>query len=142
LVSNENWLPNGNKYIDDVFYSVDSVAIFKPGNNVLHQHVLTALKDAKIDVNNVTGSIVVGFVVMEDGTIDGIRLLKGLGPKINEVVYQSIYTLPLRGNWNPAQLNGKTVRYFQVFPVNFKTEYNQLLYSKILHDYMEWDRKW
>lgn len=142
LVSNENWLPSGAKYIDNVFYSVDSVAIFKPGNKVLHQHVLEALKNAKIDVNNVNGSIVVGFVVMENGTIDGIRLLKGLGPKINNVVYQSIYTLPLRGNWTPAQLNGNTVKYFQVFPVNFKTEYNQLMYSKILHDYMEWDRKW
>lgn len=142
LVSNENWLPNGNKYIDNIFYSADTAAIFNPGNKVLHQHVLDALKEAKIDVNNISGSIVMGFVVMENGTIDGIKILKGLGPKINNVVYQSIYTLPLKGNWTPAKLNGRTVRYFQVFPVNFKTEYNQLMYSKILHDYMEWDRKW
>lgn len=142
LISNENWLPDGNKYIDNVFFSVDSAAIFIPGDKVLHQHVLDALKEAKIDINNTVGSIVVGFVVMENGTIDGIRILKGLDQKINDVIYQSIYNLPLIGNWIPAQLNGKTVRYFQVFPVNFKTEYNQLIYSKILHDYMEWDRKW
>lgn len=142
LVSNENWLPDGNKYIDNVFYSVDSAAIFIPGDKVLHQHVLEALKEAKIDLNNTIGSIVVGFVVMENGTIDGIRILKGMDQRINKVIYQSIYTLPLIGNWIPAQLNGKTVRYFQVFPVNFKAEYNQLIYSKILHDYMEWDRKW
>jgi hypothetical protein len=142
LVSNENWLPDGNKYIDNIFYSVDSVAIFIPGDKVLHQHVLEAIKEAKIDLNKTAGSIVVGFVVMENGTIDGIRILKGLDQKINKVIYQSIYTLPLKGNWIPAQLNGKTVRYFQVFPVNFKAEYNQLIYSKILHDYMEWDRKW
>lgn len=142
LVSNKNWLPDGNKYIDNVFYSVDSVAIFIPGDKVLHQHVLDALKEEKIDLNNTIGSIVVGFVVLENGTIDGIRILKGLDQKVNKVIYQSINTLPLLGNWIPAQLNGKTVRYFQVFPVNFKAEYNQLIYSKILHDYMEWDRKW
>lgn len=142
LVSNKNWLPDGNKYIDNVFYSVDSVAIFIPGDKVLHQHVLNALNEEKIDLHNTIGSIVVGFVVLENGTIDGIRILKGLDQKVNKVIYQSINTLPLLGNWIPARLNGKTVRYFQVFPVNFKAEYNQLIYSKILHDYMEWDRKW
>lgn len=142
LVSNENWLPNGNKYIDNVFYSVDSAAIFIAGDKVLHQHVLEALKEAKLDNNNTVGSIVVGFVVMENGTIDGIRILKGLDQKINNVIYQSIYTLPLIGSWIPARLKGNTVRYFQIFPVNFKEESNQLIYSKILHDYIEWDRKW
>lgn len=142
LLSNENWLADGQKYIDNIFYSVDSVATFNPGEKVLHQHVLAALKDAKIDANNLQGSVVIGFVVMENGKIDGIRVLKGLGPKVNNVVYQSIFTLPLKGNWTPARLNGQAVRYFQVFPVNFKSDYRSITYSKVLHDYMEWDRKW
>ena len=142
LVSNENWLANGEKYIDNVFYSVDVPANFNPGEKVFHQHVLTALKDAEIDINNIAGTLIVGFVVMENGTIDGIRIIKGLGPKINNVIYNSIYTLPLKGDWTPATLNAQTVRYFQVFPVNFKPEQVTQTYSKVLHDYMEWDRKW
>ena len=39
LVSNENWLENGDKYIDNVFYSVDTEPTFNSGMTVLHQHI-------------------------------------------------------------------------------------------------------
>jgi len=142
LVSNENWLENGEEYVAKIFYSVDTATIFNTGESVLYQHVLNALKEADIDIVNITGTLVIGFVVMENGKIDGIRILKGLGPHINNVVYNSIYTLPLKGNWTPAMLNAQTVRYFQVFPINFKPDPATQTYSKVLHNYMEWDRKW
>jgi len=117
LVSNENWNENGEKYIDNIFYSVDSYPTFNPGIEIMHKHILKGFKDAGIDIASISGSIIIGFVVMENGTLDGIKVIKGLGPSINNVAYESFITLP--GSWTPAKLNEKTVRYFQIFPINF-----------------------
>ncbi|MDP2336389.1 MAG: hypothetical protein Q8N05_08065 [Bacteroidota bacterium] len=62
-------------------------------------------------------TLIVGFVVMENGKIEGIKILKGLGPNINSMVFESFLTL--LGEWKPVKLNNQNVRYFQVFPINF-----------------------
>ncbi|HEX7584825.1 MAG TPA: energy transducer TonB [Prolixibacteraceae bacterium] len=117
LVSNQNWTENGEKYIDNIFYSVDVEPGFIPGMKVLHQHILKSFKDAGIDISSISGSLIVGFVVTENGRIDGIRIMKGLGPNINNVAVESF--INLMGEWSPAKLDNQNVRYFQVFPINF-----------------------
>lgn len=117
LVSNENWNVDGSKYLDNIFYSADTYPSFKPGNTVLHEHIIKAFKDAGIDASTISGTIKIGFVVMENGSIQGIKVIKGLGPIINGVAMDSFTTL--LGTWTPAKLNNNTVRYFQVFPINF-----------------------
>lgn len=134
LVSNENWLENGNKYVDNVFYSVDSEPTFNSGINVLHQHITTSFKEAGVDVSTTLGSMIVGFVVTENGTIDGIRIIKGLGTEINDVMCNAFFTLALKGNWTPAKLNNKPVRYFQEFPINFKPDPNKENVAKVRHE--------
>lgn len=117
LVSNQNWSEDGEKYIDNIFYSVDTDPGFQPGIKVLHQHLLKSFKDAGIDMSSINGSLIIGFVVTEKGQIDGFRILKGLGPNINNVAVESF--ISLAGEWTPAKLNNQNVRYFQVFPINF-----------------------
>jgi len=117
LVSNQNWTEDGEKYIDNIFYSVDTEPGFVPGMGVLHKHILKSFKDAGIDISSISGSIIVGFVVTEKGHIDGLRILKGLGPSINNVAVESF--INLMGEWTPAKLNNQPVRYFQIFPINF-----------------------
>lgn len=117
LVSNKNWSENGDEYIDNVFYSVDINPSFSRGPKVLQDHILKRYKEAGIDITTISGSIIVGFVVMENGTIDGIKIMKGLGPTINDITRESFNTL--LGPWTPAKLNNQKVRYFQVFPINF-----------------------
>ena len=129
LVSNENWSENGDKYIDNIFYSVDKDPTFSPGKKVLQDQILKAYKDAGIDISVINGSMIIGFVVMEDGTIDGIKLIKGLGPTINSVTLESFSNL--KGTWTPAKLNNHTVRYFQVFPINFINKETHFNYAEI-----------
>lgn len=117
LVSNQNWYENGEKYIDNIFYSVDVEPSFVPGMKVMHQHILKSFKDAGIDISSISGSLIVGFVITENGRIDGLKIMKGLGPNINNVAVESF--INLMGEWIPAKLNNQNVRYFQVFPINF-----------------------
>lgn len=131
LISNENWLENGDKYIDSVFYSVDEEPTLFGGSAWIHQHVRKAFADTRLDFSSVSGNILLGFVVMETGEIAGIRVIKGLSDQLNNIAVHAIKTL--NGKWQPARLNGKVVRYFQLFPINF-------ISAQDLHfDYMEFD---
>lgn len=129
LVSNENWNEEGNKYIDNIFYSTDTYPTYSGGNEALHAHILECYKKSNLDISSVSGTLKVGFVVMENGTIDGIKILNGLGPKINETACNAFKTL--QGKWTPAKLNNQTVRYFQVFPINFIYKENRFDYAEI-----------
>jgi len=69
LVSNKNWLANGEEYYDNLFYSVDNEPFYLPGNNKLHSHILKTFNENNVDYSTTTGGIVVGFVVFEAGNI-------------------------------------------------------------------------
>jgi hypothetical protein len=117
LISNRNWKENGEKYIDDIFLSVEEEPLFKPGTISLHDHVMNTFKNSLIDFTQVEGRMIVGFVVMETGDIDGIRIEQGLIPELNELAIKAFSSLT--GEWQPARLNGENVRYYQLFPINF-----------------------
>ena len=122
LISNRNWLENGEEYISNVFYSVDQLPGFTPGMGVLHNYILKYFKNSGVDFTGFDGKMVIGFVVMENGGIDGIRIEEGIGTRINTIAMKAFAGLP--PNWQPAKLDGETVRYYQLFPINF-----------IYHDY-------
>jgi hypothetical protein len=128
LISNKNWLVTGEKEVDNIFYSVDSVPLFMPGIEVLNQHIVNAFKKAGISGDDVNGKIVVGFVVKTDGTISGIRMIKGITGIVDAVAKDAFKTLG--GKWKPAQLNGHDVNYLQPFPINF-------IYDRYDFDYLQ-----
>ena len=117
LISNENWNIEGDKYIDNLFYSVDTYPAYIPGTKVLNQEIINAFKDAGIDISSISGSLIIGFVVMEDGKMEGLKIVKGIINSVNSVAFNTFANL--QGKWTPAKLNNKAVRYFQVFPINF-----------------------
>jgi hypothetical protein len=132
LISNQNWLEDGEKYIDSLFYSVDEEPMLLGGNLKIHQHVLQAFKDTGLDFSSVSGNLLLGFVVMETGEITGIRVLKSISSQINGIAVSALQTLD--GIWKPAKLDGKPVRYFQLFPINF-------IRKEATFDYMEFSGK-
>ena len=128
LISNENWKENGEKYIDNIFYSVEREPRFLRGTKALHNHVLKTFRESKVDLSQMEGRLVVGFVVMENGDIKGLRIENGLGLEMNNLALMAFHTL--KGEWQPARLNGENVRYYQLFPINF-------IYREFDFDYLE-----
>ncbi len=128
LVSNQNWRENGERYIDNIFYSVEREPRFLRGTQALHEHVLKTFRESKVDLSQIEGRLLVGFVVKEDGNIEGIRIEKGLGLELNNLALTAFHTL--KGEWQPARLNGENVRFYQLFPINF-------IYRKFDFDYLE-----
>ncbi len=117
LIYNQNWLENGDRYIDSIFYSVHEEPTLSGGNFILHQHMRKALTASGLDFSAVSGNLLLGFVVMETGEIAGVRVIQGLGQQINGVAVKALQTLD--GKWKPARLSGRNVRYFQLLPINF-----------------------
>lgn len=136
LVSNQNWNPDGQKYIDNIFYSVDVYPTFKPGAEVINKSLMSAFKNAGIDISSISGSLVIGFVVTTDGKIEGVKVLKGLGPTINNVAGETF--IDLEGDWTPAKLDGKSVPFFQVFPINFIYKTQSLEFAELRGTTLHW----
>ena len=117
LVSNQNWLPSGEKYIDNIFYSADREPLYSLGMGQMHRHFRQAFIQSGLDISHLTGRIIVGFVVMETGEIAGPRIVSGMTSGLNAIALEAAGTL--MGKWQPAQLDGKEIRYFQTFPIQF-----------------------
>lgn len=118
LLSNQNWLRNGDKYIDTIFYSADQVPEFKNGPAFFHNYLLKQLYDSEIDLSQIQDVVELGWVVMENGEIEGIVTLSGRSRQLNEFLVNTLAGMP--GEWQPAMLDGEPVRYFISIPLNFE----------------------
>ena len=116
LTSNENWLQNGEKYIDNIFYSTDVPPLYDLDKSDLHNHISSEFSKQKLI--DISGTILVGFVIMENGDLTGARIVQGITPDLDEVAVNAIESFP--GKWRPAQLNNTNVRYYCTMPINFK----------------------
>lgn len=118
LISNQNWLSNGDRYIDSIFYSADREPEYKMGPRFFHSFILQNLYNSDIDLTQISDVVEVAWVIMEDGSMDGVVALKGRSLQLNQFLVNIIADLP--GDWQPAMLNGKPVRYQVSVPLNFE----------------------
>jgi hypothetical protein len=116
LISNENWLQNGEKYIDNVFYSADIPPSYDIETANLHKYISSEFSKHKLI--DISGTILIGFVIMETGELAGARIVEGITSDLDQVAVNAIETFP--GKWKPAQLNNSPVRYYCTMPINFK----------------------
>jgi len=117
LVSNTNWLINGDKYIDNVFYSVDEQPEYKAGTRMLHKYLKEHIAQSGFNTGNLDGTIRIGFVITEAGEIEGVYATEGIMPEFDEIVEDAVRSIP--GEWKPAVLDKNEVNCFLTIPVNF-----------------------
>lgn len=71
--------------------------------------------------DSVTGTVLVEFIVNDKGTIDKIKIVKGLTAEMDEEAKRLITQMP---RWNPASINGKYVSTKLTLPLSFSLENN------------------
>lgn len=74
-------------------------------------------------INEIEGTVVVTFVIEKDGQLTNIKILKNPGGGLGEDVERVIKAMP--ANWQPATINGKTVRFKYALPVKYRLETNE-----------------
>ena len=69
--------------------------------------------------NNITGKVIVSFVVERDGRISHVEILRG----VHEVLdAEALRVFSLMPNWKPAEIKGEAVRFRLSFPLVFNIE--------------------
>ena len=77
----------------------------------------------------IEGRVVIEFVVEKDGSISGVRAVRGkeLGNGLTEEAMRVVKNMP---PWKPATQNGQLVRSYMTLPVDFRLEDKSRLNSK------------
>jgi len=65
----------------------------------------------------IQGRVFVQFVVETDGTITGVKVVRGASPELDKEAVRVISSMP---TWIPGTLHGRPVRVRYTLPVNFK----------------------
>jgi TonB family protein len=64
----------------------------------------------------IQGTVYVSFVIEEDGSINDVKVVKGIGGGCDEECVKVVISMP---KWIPAKLNGKPVRVQFTMPIKF-----------------------
>jgi protein TonB len=90
---------------------------FPGGEPALFKYLSENLKYTK-DAReiNLEGPVYVSFVVLKDGSISDVQILRGLGAGLDEEVIRVIKGMP---DWNPGMQHGKNVNVRYRIPVKF-----------------------
>jgi TonB family protein len=115
LISNKTtykYKPTG-----DVFTKVDVVPEFSGGIELFYRFLARNVRyPAKARENDVQGRVIVQFIVERDGTLNDIKIAKGIGSGCDE---EAKRVIELSSPWVPGSSNGKPVRVAYSVPISF-----------------------
>lgn len=93
-------------------------AEFKGGMPALTDYLIKNIKYPESAAkNNVTGKVIVGFVVTENGKISKVKVLKGVHSELDAEAVRVVSAMP---DWNPASKEGKKVSSEMQLPIAFQ----------------------
>lgn len=103
---------------DSVYAEVDQKPEFIGGEKEMFKYISGRIKYPPLArEKNTQGTVVIGFIVNLDGSLDDIKVLKGIGNGCDEEALKLITIMP---PWKPALVNGKAVRCRKSIPISFK----------------------
>ncbi|HEY1025352.1 MAG TPA: TonB family protein [Sphingobacteriaceae bacterium] len=100
------------------FSRVDELPKFPGGDKGFTQFLSNNIQYPQAaKVNNTTGRVIVTFVVAKDGSLEDIKILRGLGYGTDE---ETIRVLNLSPRWTPGKVKGKPVKVQYTIPVFYR----------------------
>lgn len=118
LISNKRWTEMGEKAINNVFAVVDLPPSFADGEEALFEFLQKNIfypQEAK--EKNIQGTIFIRFIVMENGEIEEVEVLRGVHPSLDNEALRVVNLTS--GKWSPGKINGEPIRTWFVFPIKF-----------------------
>ena len=67
----------------------------------------------------ISGRVFVGFIVEKDGSVNEVKVLRGIGGGCDEESVRVIKSMP---KWKPGKMKGKPVRVSYMMPIIFKLQ--------------------
>ncbi|MDL2262747.1 energy transducer TonB [Bacteroidales bacterium OttesenSCG-928-I21] len=119
LISNLRWKENGEKDIDNVF-NLEQVEIEpKYTKGSLAEYIRKELKYPEEALRKrIEGRVILQLIIMEDGSVDGIKVLKSVDPLLDA---EAIKVAKLTSKkWTSGKIGNVPVRVAFNVPINFK----------------------
>lgn len=85
------------------------------------------------------GRVFIEFVVNKDGSIEQVKVIRGVSKEIDEEAMRVVRNMP---NWTPAVFKGELARARCRIPINFILDENVELSVKNLEDIFSSNKKW
>jgi TonB family protein len=103
---------------DQVYLEVDELPVFKGGEAGLLKYVAENTKyPEEAKKNNITGKVLLKFVVEKDGSVSNVSVLQGVNYLLDSAAFQVVSSLPRFEK--PARKNGQDVAVQFMLPVTF-----------------------
>jgi TonB family protein len=103
--------------IDYVYKIVEKKAEFPGGQRKLMEYLKKNVKYPKQALDkSIEGRVLVKFTIKKDGTIDDIRVIKGVDSILDEEAIRVVKNMP---KWIPGQSRGKDVNSQFTLPIRF-----------------------
>ena len=117
MTGNKRWNESYTLDIADVFPRAENDPDFQGGAKKLAAFMSTNIKyPGKSDRQGEMGTVTVQFIVMEDGTINGVEILKGVTSSLDAESIRIVKSMP---PWTPGTIDGKKVRVLLHIPIQY-----------------------
>lgn len=102
---------------DEVFTVVEQMPSFPGGTEEFYEFVSQNIKYPRKALRaNVEGKVIVKFIVMEDGDISQVEVIKGIGFDCDEEAVRVLKSSP---DWIPGKHQGRNVKVTVMLPFTF-----------------------
>lgn len=103
-----------------VYTVVEQEPQFPGGQEALLKYVATHIKYPAIaQEQDIQGQVVLKFVVKEDGSVDDVKVIKGLSKECDIEAVRVVKSLP---RFIPGKQQGKAVRVYYTLPIRFQLQ--------------------
>jgi TonB family protein len=118
IISNRSWYQDGTERISNVFNITEVRPEFPKGDAKMYEFLGKKMmypKEARDQ--NIQGRVYISFIVMEDGSLEELQILRGIGGGCDEETIRVVKMMP---KWLPGLIDNKPVRVRFNLPVVFK----------------------
>ena len=121
FVANTNATAQNKKAANDkVLEKAEVMPEFPGGEQAMMQFVAENVKYPQEAIDKeISGRVMVGFVVEKDGSISNVKVAKSLDPLLDKEAVRVVSGMP---KWIPGKQNGVTYRVKYTLPVNFRLQ--------------------
>lgn len=106
---------NANEH-SKMFGLVEEMPSFPGGQKALMDYISEHLRNPSPETD-VTGRVIVQFVVGKDGTVKDAKVVRGIHPEFDAEALRLVENMP---KWRPGKFAGETVEVRYTLPVPFK----------------------
>lgn len=121
LMVNTNAMAQSKKIANDkVLEKAEVMPQFPGGDQAMMKFVSENVQyPEEAKEKEISGRVMVGFIVEKDGSISDVKIVKGIGGGCDEEAVRVVKAMP---KWKPGKEKGKPVRVSYMMPFTFKLQ--------------------